>query len=117
MTYGDCGCDDCTDEGGLLDIGMRIDTFKDRARIEGRSRSLSVWGVLQAFGAELCVSCSFGDIRTNIEVVTARYWTDFPTGIQYVAECATSILHGATGKQLVMQCFKNESPHHPLSSL
>ncbi|KAF8310762.1 hypothetical protein DL93DRAFT_2084137 [Clavulina sp. PMI_390] len=77
-TYGDCGCDDCTDQDGLGDIGTRIDTFKERARWEGRERTMSFWSVPQAFGPQL-------------------YWPRWPTGIEFVAMSATGIIHGSTG--------------------
>ncbi|KAF8332087.1 uncharacterized protein EI90DRAFT_3056512 [Cantharellus anzutake] len=77
-TYGDCGCDDCLPGAGLRDIARRQDVFLERAQLMGRRRSLTVWDVPQGFGEE-------------------TYWPRYPTGKEFVAEVAISLLHGATG--------------------
>ena len=46
--FGDCGCDNCV--GSFADISTRVDEFKQRLDLLGRSRSTAVWTVPQAFG-------------------------------------------------------------------
>ncbi|KAG8962501.1 hypothetical protein FRC03_004186 [Tulasnella sp. 419] len=49
--FQDCGCDNCIGDVGY-DISTRVTQFRDRARWLGKERTLSVWTVPQAFGAE-----------------------------------------------------------------
>ena len=52
---GDCGCDNCN--GTFQDISTRMDQFKERLDLLGRSRSTTLWTVPQAFGNETWAAC------------------------------------------------------------
>ncbi|GJJ09267.1 hypothetical protein Clacol_003489 [Clathrus columnatus] len=74
--YGDCGCDNC--KGNFQDISTRVDEFKQRLDLLGRSRSTTVWSVPQAFGMD-------------------TYWPRFPTGQEWLVESILGINHGSFG--------------------
>jgi len=77
-TYGDCGCDDCTDVGGFSDISFRIDNFNNFDRLLGRAGTKVKWGVPQAFGL-------------------SQYWLRNPTPAEETVMNVLSVNHGAKG--------------------
>ncbi|KAH8829330.1 hypothetical protein DL96DRAFT_1597687 [Flagelloscypha sp. PMI_526] len=74
--YGDCGCDNC--KGSFKDITTRIDTFSHRRSVIGRTRSMPLWDVPQAFG-------------------DSAWWPREPTGAELLLMILVSLNHGAMG--------------------
>ena len=79
VNFGDSGCDNCN--GTFYDISTRIDSSRDRARLQGVYRTKPVWIVPQ----------SFNDVQ-------GEFWWRVPFGLE--GEAVTSILtwnHGGVG--------------------
>ena len=76
-TYGDCGCDDCVDQGGFTDISNRLDILKEYQTWLGQSPK-ALWGVPQAFGNE-------------------TYWPRYPSAGEEYVMALLSINHNAKG--------------------
>jgi hypothetical protein len=77
-TFGASGCDRC--EGNYYDLSRRLETWRERARIEGRTRDLVQWVVPQAFDDE-----------------GQEFWWRVPEGREEAVQIVLAWNHGAMG--------------------
>jgi hypothetical protein len=76
--FGASGCDNC--KGSFYDLTGRLDSWRDRIRIGGRSRTLPLWTVPQAFDDE-------GE----------EFWWRIPTGDEGAVQIVLAFNHGVMG--------------------
>jgi hypothetical protein len=77
-TFGCSGCDGC--RGDFYDLPKRIDEWRERIRVMGRSRTMPIWVVPQAFDDQ-------GE----------EFWWRVPEGKEALVQVVLGINHGVMG--------------------